>query len=50
MRERSFNQERFNASLDLPDLINSLLEIPVYVTRSERNYVCYSLVHLGEEG
>ena len=50
VRERSFDPDRFNASLNLPDLINSLLEIPVYVTRSERNYGCYNPAHLGEEG
>ena len=49
-RERSFDPVRFNASCDLPALIKALQKIPVYVTRSERNYGCYNAAHLDEEG
>ena len=49
-RERSFDPVRFNASRDLPALIKALQQIPVYATRSERNYGCYNAAHLDEEG
>ncbi len=39
-RARVFDRTRFDASLELPDLIAALPEIQVYVTRSERNYGC----------
>ena len=49
-RERSFDPVRFSASSGLPALIMALPEAQVYVTRSERNYGCYDIAHLGEDG
>ena len=50
LRSRVFDPARFNASHGLPGLIKALQQIPVYVTRSERNYGCYNAACLGEGG
>ena len=41
-RPRAFDADRYNASINLSNLIKNLAENRIYVTRSDRNYGCYN--------